>query len=77
MPASKLPGRPSARLAGTDDSARTGPASAQEHGCASVAYTYNDPVLWAEYAIDTAVAGVFLDKAGKWGTRRLPVGIGR
>ncbi len=25
-------------------------------GCASVAFTYNDPVLWAEYAIDTAVA---------------------
>jgi pyruvate formate lyase activating enzyme len=25
-------------------------------GCASVAFTYNDPVLWAEYAIDTALA---------------------
>ncbi|MBK7975040.1 MAG: AmmeMemoRadiSam system radical SAM enzyme [Deltaproteobacteria bacterium] len=24
--------------------------------CASVAFTYNDPVLWAEYAIDTAIA---------------------
>ena len=23
--------------------------------CKSVAYTYNDPVIWAEYAIDTAV----------------------
>jgi AmmeMemoRadiSam system radical SAM enzyme len=23
-------------------------------GCRSVAYTYNDPVIWAEYAIDTA-----------------------
>ncbi|MHC4512126.1 MAG: AmmeMemoRadiSam system radical SAM enzyme [Planctomycetota bacterium] len=30
--------------------------TAREHGCASVAYTYNDPVLWAEYAIDTALA---------------------
>ncbi len=30
--------------------------AAREHRCASVAYTYNDPVLWAEYAIDTAVA---------------------
>lgn len=25
-------------------------------GCRSVAYTYNDPVIWAEYAIDTATA---------------------
>jgi AmmeMemoRadiSam system radical SAM enzyme len=25
-------------------------------GCRSVAFTYNDPVLWAEYAIDTARA---------------------
>jgi AmmeMemoRadiSam system radical SAM enzyme len=24
--------------------------------CQSVAYTYNDPVIWAEYAIDTAAA---------------------
>jgi pyruvate formate lyase activating enzyme len=24
--------------------------------CKSVAFTYNDPVLWAEYAIDTAKA---------------------
>jgi len=23
-------------------------------GCASIAYTYNDPVIWAEYAIDIA-----------------------
>ena len=22
--------------------------AAREHGCASVAFTYNDPVLWAE-----------------------------
>src|SRR5215204_2966296 len=25
-------------------------------GCRSVAFTYNDPVVWAEYAIDTAQA---------------------
>ncbi len=31
-------------------------AAAKQHGCLSVAYTYNDPVIWAEYAIDTARA---------------------
>jgi pyruvate formate lyase activating enzyme len=30
--------------------------AALEHGCASVAYTYNDPVIFHEYAIDTAQA---------------------
>jgi AmmeMemoRadiSam system radical SAM enzyme/AmmeMemoRadiSam system protein B/AmmeMemoRadiSam system protein A len=30
--------------------------AALEMGCSSVAYTYNDPVIWAEYAIDTARA---------------------
>ena len=30
--------------------------AAQELGCRSVAFTYNDPVVWAEYAIDTARA---------------------
>ncbi len=30
--------------------------AAVELGCHSVAYTYNDPVIWAEYAIDTARA---------------------
>lgn len=30
--------------------------AAQEAGCKSVAYTYNDPVIFAEYAIDTARA---------------------
>lgn len=29
---------------------------AQKHQCRSVAFTYNDPVIWAEYAIDTAIA---------------------
>ncbi len=29
---------------------------AAERGCRSVAYTYNDPVIFAEYAIDTAIA---------------------
>lgn len=30
--------------------------AAQALGCRSVAFTYNDPVIWAEYAIDTAKA---------------------
>ncbi len=30
--------------------------AAQETGCRSVAYTYNDPVIFHEYAIDTAQA---------------------
>ena len=31
-------------------------AAAAEHGCRSVAYTYNDPVIFHEYAIDVAAA---------------------
>ena len=31
-------------------------AAAAEHGCRSVAFTYNDPVIFAEYALDTADA---------------------
>jgi AmmeMemoRadiSam system radical SAM enzyme/AmmeMemoRadiSam system protein B/AmmeMemoRadiSam system protein A len=31
-------------------------ATAVQSGCRSVAYTYNDPVIWSEYAIDTALA---------------------
>lgn len=38
--------------AGPDDIARW----AVERGCRSVAFTYNDPVIFAEYAIDTAAA---------------------
>ena len=30
--------------------------AAQQLGCHSVAFTYNDPIIWAEYAIDTARA---------------------
>lgn len=30
--------------------------AAKDAGCRSVAFTYNDPVIWAEYAIDTAIA---------------------
>lgn len=30
--------------------------AAREHGCTSVAFTYNDPVIFLEYAVDTAVA---------------------
>lgn len=29
---------------------------ARDHGCASVAFTYNDPVIFHEYALDTAAA---------------------
>lgn len=28
--------------------------AAKAHACESIAFTYNDPVIWAEYAIDTA-----------------------
>jgi len=31
-------------------------SSAKRMGCRSVAFTYNDPVIWAEYAIDAAKA---------------------
>ncbi|NNE90565.1 MAG: AmmeMemoRadiSam system radical SAM enzyme [Verrucomicrobiales bacterium] len=31
-------------------------AAAKSHGCRSIAFTYNDPVIWAEYAIDAARA---------------------
>jgi pyruvate formate lyase activating enzyme len=30
--------------------------AAREAGCASVAFTYNDPVIWTEWAIDCAAA---------------------
>ncbi|THG83193.1 AmmeMemoRadiSam system radical SAM enzyme [Pseudomonas sp. A-1] len=30
--------------------------AAENSGCASVAFTYNDPVIFAEYAIDTTIA---------------------
>lgn len=30
--------------------------AARDHGCKSVAFTYNDPVIFAEYAMDTADA---------------------
>jgi len=31
-------------------------ATARKHDCQSVAFTYNDPIIWLEYAIDTAKA---------------------
>jgi len=30
--------------------------AAEQSGCRSIAFTYNDPVIWAEYAIDIAQA---------------------
>jgi pyruvate formate lyase activating enzyme len=41
-----------ASFAGPEKIART----AQELGCRSVAFTYNDPVIFAEYALDVAAA---------------------
>ena len=41
-----------AAVASPDDIA----GAAESAGCESVAFTYNDPVIFAEYAIDTAVA---------------------
>jgi pyruvate formate lyase activating enzyme len=41
-----------ASVASPDDIAR----AAAKHGCASVAFTYNDPVIFHEYAVDTAHA---------------------
>ena len=35
--------------------------AARRSSCRSVAYTYNDPIIWAEYAIDTAAACRQLD----------------
>ncbi|MFK8115482.1 MAG: AmmeMemoRadiSam system radical SAM enzyme [Rubripirellula sp.] len=35
--------------------------AAKNSGCRSVAFTYNDPVIWAEYALDTATACRDLD----------------
>ena len=35
---------------------RPSPQAAVRLGCRSVAFTYNDPIVWAEYAIDTATA---------------------
>ena len=35
--------------------------AAQSHGCKSVAFTYNDPVIFAEYAMDVADACHALD----------------
>jgi pyruvate formate lyase activating enzyme len=31
-------------------------AEARDAGCTSVAFTYNDPIVWAEYALDVAAA---------------------
>jgi hypothetical protein len=30
--------------------------AAEQHGCTSVAYTYNDPTIFLEYAVDVAQA---------------------
>lgn len=38
------------QIASPESIART----AKEHGCKSIAFTYNEPITWAEYAVDTA-----------------------
>jgi pyruvate formate lyase activating enzyme len=43
------------KLSATASPARVA-AAALENGCTSVAFTYNDPVIFAEYAIDSALA---------------------
>jgi hypothetical protein len=40
----------------TPPAPRASPAPRSAYGAQSVAFTYNDPVIFAEYAIDTAVA---------------------
>ncbi len=30
--------------------------AAKQYGCSSIAYTYNDPIVFLEYAVDTAIA---------------------
>jgi len=35
--------------------------AARKHGCKSIAFTYNDPVIFAEYAIDSSLAAHQLD----------------
>ena len=32
------------------------PLLALEHGCASIAFTYNEPTIWGEYVIDICKA---------------------
>ncbi|MEO1765905.1 AmmeMemoRadiSam system radical SAM enzyme [Thiobacter aerophilum] len=44
--------------------------AAQRHGCKSVAFTYNDPVIFAEYAMDTA------DECHKLGIKTVAVTAG-
>ena len=39
-------------------------AAAHRLGCRSVAFTYNDPIIWAEYAIDTAKACHSMGRGG-------------
>ena len=47
------------------------PEAARQLGCRSVAFTYNDPVVWAEYAIDSARACRAAGREDRGGHRRL------
>ncbi|MBS98540.1 MAG: AmmeMemoRadiSam system radical SAM enzyme [Oceanospirillaceae bacterium] len=45
-------------------------SNAQQQGCRSIAFTYNDPVIFHEYAIDAAIA------AREYGVRSVAVSAG-
>ena len=49
--------------------------AARELGCRSIAFTYNDPVIFMEYAVDESVPGVFESSHGTWGAKRMPVDL--
>ena len=48
--------------------------AAAQAGCRAVAYTYNDPVIFLEYAIDVALA--CRARPGRRGRRRAPLAVG-
>ena len=49
--------------------------AARELGCRSIAFTYNDPVIFMEYAVDESVPGAFESSHGTWGAKRMPVDL--
>ena len=48
------PNRATSRRLARRPTRRRSPKPPCDLGCRSVAFTYNDPIVWAEYAIDTA-----------------------
>jgi len=45
--------KPAEPVLGTDITPQEHIANALEHQCPSIAYTYNEPTVWVEYALDT------------------------